>query len=398
MNITGNNHSGIYGGIIANPSGAIDADTINGFQLNRCNISGNGDTNISLPDETGVDLYNLVGTAAAGSNPTSITNTVISNNFEFELQIINNVGTLTSLAMSGNTISSNGATGFHGNLVNFLALGTANMRLDITGGTFTGAAPATATGVQCDHSGAAGTMTCNIFGATFTNNNVGPQASVAGGGQMVFDFNNNNIQGSRAIGVNVFADANPPFTKSLMGRVRNNTIGSATINSGAELGNMIRLQNEGRIAATVAITGNILRSATLTAINVNHGISLLAGTAASNVTITGNTISDVTNGRAVSVQANDFLPAGGNAGTVCTDIAGNTMNSNIAGAGGDGTRIRVRQSASSAPSVFNVRQRVATAGAIATELDDANGFNNPAQVSVFGAPTYNAGACPQPSN
>jgi hypothetical protein len=334
-------------------------------------------------------------------------NSTISNNFEFEVQITNSSGTLTDLQMSGNTLSSDGFQPNHGNLMNFLVSGgsTANMTLNVTSGNFTGNTDTsggrivTATGLQCDHSGTGGTMTCNVSGAAFTNNNVGPQASVAGNGQMVFDFNGNNIQGSRSHGVNLFADANPPFTKSIMGRIRNNTIGTLGVTGSAStLGFPIRVQNEGRVPVTLAITNNQVReSAAFTGINVNHGISLTAGTAATNVTITGNTISDIDDGRAILVQALDFLPAGGNAGTVCADIQGNTL-SNIAGQAGDGTRIRIRQSATSAPSVFNVRQAQATAGAGATELDDANGFNNPAQISAGGTPTYNAGACVQPTN
>jgi len=391
--------------ITSNLGDGIGGSTVNGFDLNGVSITANGDN--AATDESGINLAELVGTAAAGARPTRIINSTIANNFELEVQLTNSTGTLTDLQMSGNAISSNGFQPNHGNLVNFLVSGgsTATMTLNVTSGSFTGNTDisgggiVTATGVQCDHSGAAGTMTCNISGSSFTTNNVGPQASVAGGGQMVFDFDNNTIIGSRAIAVNVFADANPPFTKTINGRIRNNTIGTlGVVGSGATIGFPIRVQNEGRINANLAITNNIVReSVNFTGINVNHGISVLAGTGATNVTITGNTISDI-NGRAVLVQANDFLPPGGNAGTVCTDIRSNTMNSNIAGQAGNLERIRVRQSASSAPSVFNVVQAAATAGAAANELDDANGFNNPAFVSVGGTPTFNSAACPQPSN
>lgn len=376
--------------MVANPSGAIDASTINGFQLDNCNITGNGDTGTSNPDETGVDLYNLVGTASGGSNPTSITNTTISNNFEFELQITNGTATaLTDLQMSGNTISSNTVAAGHGNLFNFLGAGggAANMTLTLTSGTFTGNAPTTATGVQCDHSGTGGTMTCNISGTTFTNNNVGPQASVAGGARMVFDFNGNTVTGNRSHGINVFADANPPFTKAITGRIRNNMVGTFGVaGSGSSLGFPIRVQNEGRIPATLAITGNTVQESTsFTGINVNVGITTVAGSAATNVTITGNTVREIDSGRAVLVQQLDHLPAGGNAGTVCADIGSNTF-SNVAGQAGDGTLIRVRRSESSTTKVFNVRQATPTAAAIANELDDANGFDNPLLVSIVASP------------
>ncbi len=408
VNISGNNNSGIYGGLVANPSGAIDPSLINGFQLDNCRIAGNGDTNTSNPDETGVLLYNLVGSAAAGSNPTSITNTTIANNFEFELQITNDTATaLTNLQMSGNAISADGNQLNHGNLFNFLAIGaaTTNMTLNLTSGSFTGNTDTsggkiiTATGAQCDHSGSGGTVTCNISGVTYTNNNVGPQGSVAVNGNVVIDFNGNTVTGNRSHGINVFADANAPFTKTLTGRIRNNIVGTlGTAGSGSSVGFPIRVQNEGRIPMTLAITGNTVQESTsFTGINVSMSITTVAGSAATNVTITGNTIREIDSGRVIAVQQNDHLPAGGNAGTVCADISGNVI-SNVAGQAGDGTYIRLRRSDNSVTKVFNVRQLTPTAAANVNELDDANGFNNPALVSIGGTPTFNAGTCTQPSN
>lgn len=274
------------------------------------------------------------------------------------------------------------------------------MTLNLVGGSYTGNANPNgtiATAVQCDHSGTSGTATCNISGATFTNNNVGPQASVAGGAQVVFDFNGNTVTGNRSHGINVFADANPPFTKSVTGRIRNNIVGTlGQTGSGSGTGRPIRVQNEGRIPMTLAITGNTVQEAiNFSGIVLIHGITAQAGSGASNVTITGNTIREIDNARAIQVEQTDHLPAGGNAGTVCADISGNVL-SNVAGNGGDGTQIRVRRSESSVTKVFNVRQATPTAAAIANELDDANGFNNPALVSIGGTPTFNAGACAQP--
>ena len=44
-----------------------------------------------------------------------------------------------------------------------------------------------------------------------TGNNVGPQSSIAVAGNAVFNFNGNDIQGSRSHAVNFFADANSPL-------------------------------------------------------------------------------------------------------------------------------------------------------------------------------------------
>ncbi|MGH8596105.1 MAG: hypothetical protein ACREXT_05555, partial [Gammaproteobacteria bacterium] len=215
---------------------------------------------------------------------------------------------------------------------------------------------------------------------------------------MVVDFNGNNIQGSRSHAVNIFADANAPFTKTISGRIRNNIIGTAGVTgSAAQLGFPVRVQNEGRVPITLAITNNTIReSLNFTAINVNHGISVTAGTAATNVTITGNTITDVDSGRGVLVQQVDHTTAGLNAGTLCADISGNTF-ANIVGQAGDGTIIRVREASNTAIGPLNVRQLTPTAAVNVNELDDANAITV-AQISLSGAPTFNAGICTQPSN
>lgn len=383
MNISGNNHSGILG------------TTVNGFRLGNGLIENNGNTN--PPDETGVDISNLIGTASGGTNPTSITGTTIRNNFEFQLQITNTTGTLTDLQMSGNSISSTGASGVIGNLVNFLALGTANMTLNLTSGTFTGAAPATATGLQCDHSGTGGTATCNISGATFTNNNVAVSVSQAQGGNLRFNVSNNTATQNRSHGLNLFVAA--IGTGTVDGSFVNNIVGTqGVMGSGANLGFGIRVQNEGvntTNPANVLISGNTVQEMTnFSGINVNQGIFAQPTSRSTNVTITNNTIRDVDNSRAIIVQQNNSTNITGSAGVACADISGNEMN-NIAGNIGDGTKIRLRQLAG---GTFNLRQ---------TSLADLAAANSPpngvattttttAQISAGGTISFNAGTCTQP--
>jgi hypothetical protein len=314
--------------------------------------------------------------------------------------------------MSGNTISSNGlpingnASSPHGNVFNFLALGTANMTLNVTGGSFTGnwnpaspPATITATAVQCDHSGTGGTMTCNISGATLTNNNVGPQASVAGNGQMVVNFTGNTITGIRSHGINFFADANPPFTKSISGTVQNNVVGTLGVaNSASSLGPGIRIQNEGAVPITLKISGNttgntIQEAQNFQGINANVGLSGNAtGGLATNLTITNNTIREIDGSRAITIQDNQSAPDTP-APTVCVDMSGNSF-SNIVGQAGDGSFVRLRE----LHGVFNVRQSAPTTAVNAAELDDANSGNDltGTKYAISGTPQFNAGACTQP--
>jgi hypothetical protein len=379
MNVTSNLGAGVRG------------TTLNGFVFNNNSVSSNGDQ--ASPDESGLELSDLTGD---GSHPTSISNNTISNNYEFQVQITNSSGTLTDLQFNGNTVSSTGASGTIGNLVNVLGLGSASATLNLLGGTYTGAAPATATGVHCDHSGSSGLFTCNISGATFTNNNVAVNVSQAQGGSLDFTVSGNTATGNRSHGLNLFVAATG--TGAVEGSFLNNLVGTLGVSgSGSNLGFGIRIQNEGSSAGAPAVTvlvdGNTVQEmASFAGINVNQGIAGQASTRTTNVTITDNVVREVDNSRAIIVQQNNTTAPG----LACADLSGNDM-SNVAGNIGDGTKIRFRQLTG---GTFNVRQRVASGVADPLELDDANSvggnITTAAQISTSGAFNYNAGVCPLP--
>jgi hypothetical protein len=383
--------------ITSNLGNGIGGTTVNGFDLDQVSITDNGDS--AADDDSGIDLVNLTGSAAAGTRPTRITNSTISNNWEFELQITNSAGTLTDLQMSGNSISSDGFQPNHGNLVNFLAGGasTANMTLNVTSGTFTGNTDIsggriiTATGVQCDHSGGSGTVTCNISGADFINNNVGPQGSISNGGSVVANFTDITATGNRSHGINFFTAANS--TASLKAKVTNSVVGTlGTAGSGSSLGFGIRLQNEAVSTAAdvrLQVTGTTVQeTSSFALINVNQGIVGQTSSAASNVTLTNNTLRN-SGARAIIVQQNNNTDAD-SAGNTCVDIAGNSM-SNIAGQAGDLTDIRLRRldANSAVGDSFKVKQ---------LNLADLAAQNSltTGDISIGGTMTYNEGNCPQP--
>ncbi|MBI2421795.1 MAG: tandem-95 repeat protein [Candidatus Hydrogenedentes bacterium] len=391
MNITGNNASGVFG------------HTVNGFQMTRTSVSNNGDLTTSNADELGVDFYQLTGTASGGANPAGLTNCVISNNKEFELQVSNSTGTLADFRLTGDTISSNNSNTLdaHGNLVNFLALGSAVMTLTVTGGTYTGNANpdgTTATGIQADHSGTSGTVTANISGATFTDNNAAISVSAAQGGSINFDVNGNTATENRSHGLNLFVAASS--TGTVTGKFQDNIVGTSGVSgSGSSLGFGIRVQNEGSTSTsnpvTVLIDGNTVREmSNFAAINVNHGIAAQAFSRTTNVTIRNNVISDVDNSRAIIVQENNSTAPG----TINASISNNNIDADsIAGQAGDGTMMRLRQLAG---GTVNVTQLSPSAAVNANELDDANSVGgNPvtsAQISVSGTVTFGAAAPPLP--
>jgi hypothetical protein len=375
---------------------------VNGFVLDGDSITSNG--NDAATDESGINLGSVTGTVSAGARPTSITNTTISNNNEFELQITNSSGTLADFRMAGNTISSNGlpingnATSPHGNLVNFLGGGTSVMTLTVTSGTFTGnwnaaSPPATITATAISGVNQGTSHTINVSGATFTNNNVGVDVSSdAINTTLTFNIHDNTFTGSRSTAINHFHNANPPYNRTINGKVQNNTIGTlGTAGSGSLLGNGISVQNEGAVSTTVLISGNTIQEvASFPAISSNVGLGGLATAGGTtNLTILNNTIRNI-GSRGITVQDNQTLAP---FPTICADIAGNSF-SGIAGQAGNGEYMRVRR----LNGTVKVKQLTPTAAVNASELDDANGFNDPTKINVSGTVTFNAGSCPQPTN
>ena len=381
-------------GITNNSGSGIGGTLVRGLVLDGCSITGNGDS--AAADESGVNITELTGTVAGGARPTRFVNTTVSNNFEFEIQITNltSSGSLDDFRLENCTVSSNGATGAHGNLVSFLNQSSAAgaMTLTVTGGSYAGAAPNTATGVMCDTSSTGGgDVTCNVSGATFTNNNVAVSVSSALAGDLAFNVANNIATGNRAHGLNLFVSANAVGTTS--GTFAGNTVGTLGVaGSGSSLGFGIRVQNEGIATANpvrVVINNNVVQeTSSFSLVNVNQGIFGQTSSTATNLTITNNTLRNSA-ARAIVVQQNNNTDAD-SAGRTCVDISGNAM-SGIPGQVGDGTYIRLRRldANSGGGDLFSVRQ------ANLADLAAQNSITT-AQLSVAGTMTYNGGACPQP--
>ncbi|MEZ2328462.1 hypothetical protein AB6802_01905 [Mesorhizobium sp. RCC_202] len=401
-----------YMNITNNLGDGIGGSGINGFVLNRLNISLNGDS--AATDESGINITELTGTASNGAHATSISNSVISNNEEFEIQISNSSGTLTNLQLINNTISANGlaihgnASSPHGDLVNFLGLGTSVMGLTVTGGSFTGNTVSdathviTGTGVFGNSGGTS--MTVNVSGATFTNNNAGVDVSTDPvATSLTFDIENNTFIGQRSTAINHFDNGNAPFNRTVNGTIKNNTIGdNAVANSGSAVGDGIAISNEGAVSGKYLIDGNkIYQVATAPGISVNIGLGGQAtGGGETDLTITNNIFDHINGSRAITVQDNQVTdiatpPGAGPFPTVWLNLQGNSF-ANIAGQAGNGQYVRLKQSY----GIFKVTQSAATAGANVGELDDANGINDPTKFSTSstsGSIQYGQGAAPLPT-
>ncbi|HEY0320623.1 MAG TPA: Ig-like domain repeat protein, partial [Pyrinomonadaceae bacterium] len=394
-----------YMNIQNNLGDGIGGSGVNGLVLDNLSITGNGDN--AATDESGINLAEVIGSSSGGARPTSITNSTISNNWEFQAQITNTTGTLTDLTMSGNTISTTVASGIIANLFNFLGHGTSIMKLTVTGGTYTGnwnpaSPPANPSGtaIHCD-TDSSQSLTCNVSGTNFNNNNAGVNASTGpSNADLTFNISNNNFQTQRTVPVNIFNNGNAPYGRLVQGIIQGNTIGTNGVAaSGSTFGNAIAVSNEGTVDTRVLINNNQIHQigtgpgAGVTAIDVENGIgSGPTGAQTTAITITGNTINNVLNGRGITINQTDYVSASaGNAGTICADISGNNFTGTIAGQAGNGNRMRLDKNGNAGTAVFTVRQ-----GPDVNGLAAANTGVTGAQISIGGPPTYNGPDCTDP--
>jgi len=381
-----------YMNVTNNLGNGIGGSNINGFLIDNMLISGNG--NDTATDESGINITNLSGTASNGARPTGIFNSTIQNNYEFEVQITNSTGTLTNFQVVNSTLLYTGANAAsaHGNLFNFLGTGTSAMGISVSGSNFTGnwnaASPptlVTGSGLFADSSGTS--MTVQVNGSTFTNNNNGINVSTGPGSTtLTYNIDNNNFVGTRSTAINDFQNGNAPFTRTVNGRITNNIIGNnAVTNSGSNVGAGISIANEGGVNANYLISGNTIQQIqTSQGIVVNVGlVGQATGNLTTNVTILNNTIRNINGSRGLVINNNQNT---GGFPTVNVSISGNSF-SGIAGQAGNGQYLRL---SASGGGTINVTQGQATAGAIASELDDANGFNDTTKISI-GTGTFNYG-------
>jgi len=297
----------------------------------------------------------------------------------------------STFASNGVGINGNGVSP-HGNLFNFLGSGTSSMGISVSGSFFTGnwnaASPPTTivgSGLFVDSSGTS--MTAQVSGSTFTNTNNGVNMSTGPGSTtLTYSIDGNTFTGTRSTAINDFQNGNAPFTRTVNGRITNNIIGNnAVTNSGSNVGNGISIGNEGGVNANYLISGNTIQQIQTTqGIVVNVGlIGQATGNGTTNVTILNNIIRNINGSRAIAINNNQNT---GGFPTVNVSLSGNSF-SGIAGQAGNGQYLRF---SASGGGTINITQGQATASAIASELDDANGFNDTTKISV-GTGTFNYG-------
>ncbi len=366
MNITNNNRNGIFG------------TSVDGFSLNGVVVDGNADQ--ASPDEAGLHLLELVGTA-------TITNSTVRDSHENNVKILNSSGTLNLQVTNSTFEFDTNSTQLAHNLL-FVGTGTSNMTIGVSGSTFdglrSGGNVVSAAGVKTDVADT-GIMDVTVQSSTFRDNNVAVDMGLSSGSPtLTFDvLNNPTMTGNRALGINLFTNANG--TGNATGTISGNTVGTqGVLSSGSQIGSGIRIANEGGGTVTALIENNTVQE--IGDGNVNGFEAIIASNSVTastlNVTITNNTIDQIRDDRGLVVNQ---IIAGG---TINASISGNTFT-NVAGI--SGTVLRVRQTA----GTFNVTQLDPAGVASPNRLDTINNLVA-TQVSVAGTINFNQAAPPLP--
>ena len=256
----------------------IRGSGVDGLELVRTTVASNG----NALGERGVDLTGLTGIA-------TVTDSSFTGSGEDNFSVVNTSGTL-DLTVTGSTFgdlaSPLASTADDGLIIQ--ANGTSIVRASVTGSTFSNNrgdhfqyatdAVATSTGHI--------TFNDNVLTSTFAGVlGGGVTISPAGGADVYFAIEDNNIQGAFSSAISA-ATSGSTAAGEVHGTIAGNTIGTAgVLNSGSASGNGINATFAGAGTMTVLIDENDIQGWS------NNGInSLASGSGRFNLTITDNVI------------------------------------------------------------------------------------------------------------
>jgi len=302
---------GIFGTTMADASGGAQPT----FELKNSFLEspGDGDNESALYfDSAGV--ANITGRMV-------VSDTTIQNFEDVGVHVGNNSGTVT-IELTDLTINNNSDTnGEEG--VDVEALGTANITLDVSGGTFTDLEGG---GFNVFISGGSGVIDLNIDGTTITGTG-GPDnfptppamtfSAEGGSSTLTFDITNNDILDSSGDGIFIGHEG------TIMGRITGNDV------SGMATGDGLRIDTDtsGSNTVTILVDGNNFGNVAGNTGIGDDGIQVLHrdGTKVLNLTITNNQIKN-SNSEGIRYFADDDV-AGGGPGNVVR-ISDNQFGSN----------------------------------------------------------------------
>jgi hypothetical protein len=358
----------------------INVNNVDGLSLTDTTMSGIG----NQTREYGIKARNLFGAVTFNT-------LTISNSFGDHVRIDNNGAQATTLNVTNSAFS----TTTEGNGFVFNPNGSATTVVNVASSSFTSNF---STGLILGPTdpGSSGTVTIDVTGGPFTNNNAGIQIFGNGTTDVTYDVHDiANISGNPAAGIQNDMSDQSQSTASLVGKIRSNTITMPA--SGA--GNGIGLTARGAGTSTISVTSNTVTNTSQYGIHLHRKEGLAPGTM--NATVTGNnvTTSD-TNGDllfpidGIRVEAG---AASADTGSLCANISGNIAN----GAGdqpdNSGFDLKLRHRFG---IIFNVVSNVADASMTGAEAITVLNAANPAVDTIDATTTTNfvgvTTACPTP--
>jgi hypothetical protein len=312
--------------------------SVDGFTLTSCSVTGNS---TSGNNRDGIKLTDTV-------NAVTFTSDTVTGNFNSNVQLTtggSSTAVMTTLTVTGGTYStSTQNVGFLVDLHGSAALNTAS----VSGATFSGNF---SKGIQFQHNdnctmgngiGAPATGTITVNNNTITNNDVGASfesGGTGGTGSAYYRFTNNaTITGNHSLAVN-FANGSTVGNGAFKVFCDSNHIGTAGVpNSGAAIGEGIRLFAQGKQTVTAVITNNTIRDLYNGAGGFDaRGIDVEElgssntgqGQTSMDVTITGNNVDQEYTGSTFNIQYAIYVAcdgqASGSGSNVHADIHGNTV-------------------------------------------------------------------------
>ncbi|HTG35326.1 MAG TPA: cadherin domain-containing protein [Thermoanaerobaculia bacterium] len=315
MNVTNNLGSGVFG------------DDVTNFTIANSSVTNNGDTQNGT--EAGLRFNKLLGTSA-------ITNTTITGSSEDNVRLTPASGVLTNLAISGSTISACAApvacNGF-----SLIATGTADVTLNVTGSTFANNKSSAFILNISNNSKAV----ANVSSSNFNDNTLGVDLSNALNADLTFDVTGNTFLRQNNNAINIISGTTATNAAQLQGKVSNNIIGNANMDSGSRDAFGIGIDADGDVDAVISVTNNTIQHTDFEGIFAESAFDddADAETGKLDLTVTGNTVG--------APDDNSAFPIGAIYGvrlesrrttTLCLDISGNTAAST-----GGLERFRVRQ-------------------------------------------------------
>jgi len=287
--------------ITSNAADGIGGSGVTDLSVTRCNITNNGDA----VDEAGIRITNLFGDC-------TIENSTVSGSSEHNVELINDTGTLTSLAISGSTFSTPsvglGADGF-----NFETRNTAVANTTFTGCTFTNNRSDHVQFTAIDNS------TNNVTVGTSNFTGIAPRGinlSTATNGEMTFNISGNTMTGPNTVSsqaIRIVTVSTTTALSTITGSVSNNL----TMD---QWGFGVSIDLRGNGILTAVVDNN--RMEEISSAGVDHISGNAAGDAAQTyLTITDNRIDVLAGGLEAIAMLVDRST------TACVNIRGNNLSS-----------------------------------------------------------------------